>query len=265
MSFDAHTHLHDKRLDPYRTTVNQLIRQTGLNGLCCCGTSPEDWSSVATLKKQFEVANAPIIIVPAFGVHPWFLDQCKPDWLETLENFLSNNEKAIIGEIGLDGLYGKQSRELQIKFLRAQLELAVKYKRPVSLHGARAMGALINIIDPFIAKLPGFMIHAFSGSQEILKDIVKRNGMVSFAGSVCNPAATRVRLASSIVPIKNLLLETDTPDIFPVEGAVVPGDSKNLNHPGNIKTILKCIAGLRNQNIEELDAITTKNALAFFT
>jgi TatD DNase family protein len=325
--FDSHTHLQDERFDTCRQAVLDAARTAGVTGTCCCGSSASDWLSVARLAASLQPqsregrarppdapssatgavpaalgasggSGGPALplasmfrILPAFGVHPWYAGEQPADWLARLEEHLVAHPEAPAGEIGIDGLRDDLPRDVQRQVLLAQLELAARLNRPVVLHGARAWGELLALVKPFAARLPGFVVHAFSGSQETLREIIALGGHVSFAGIVCNPEARRARAAAAAVPLEKLLIETDAPDLLPrgvdggrwtvdggkpegkgsgfgVQGSTTkdgprPSSSHippDLNHPANLVLVARAVAELRKTNPEEIAARTAANA-----
>jgi TatD DNase family protein len=104
--------------------------------------------------------------------------------------------------------------------------------------------------------------HGFGGSAEILRQILDMGGYVSFAGSVCNPRAEKIRAAAREVPDSQLLIETDTPDLFPPGGqaAVIGANGKPLNQPSNLACVLREVAALRGVSPETLSDLTGANA-----
>lgn len=260
--FDAHTHLQDPRLGEVFDEVVRRASEAGVTGLCCCGTTPDDWAATERVSQQ----KLPFVVVPAFGVHPWYVRHLPPDWFESLADCLDRNPVAAIGEIGLDGVLDDIPADLQEKVLVRQLELADAARRPVVLHGARAWGRLVELLKPRARRLPGFVAHGFGGSAEILKQILNMGGYVSFAGSVCNPKAEKIRAAAREIPDSQILVETDSPDIFPQGGrpAAVGANGKPLNQPANLARILETVAALRGLSPEALSDITGANARRVF-
>ena len=260
--FDAHTHLQDPRLNDVFDDVVKHAARAGITGVCCCGTTPDDWPATRRLTQ----IPLPFVLVPAFGVHPWYVRHLPGDWFETLESYLDKNPVAVVGEIGLDGVLDDVPVELQEKAFVAQLQLAERVRRPVVLHGARAWGRLVEVLKPYARKLPGFVAHGFGGSAEILKQILNMGGYVSFAGSVCNPKAEKIRAAAREIPDSQLLIETDAPDLFPKGGlpAAVGANGKPLNQPANLVCVLNEVAVLRNTTPEALSDLTGANARRVF-
>ena len=262
--FDAHTHLQDIRLKKILDRVLQRARADQITGLCCCGTSPADWHAVQDICEHH--TTVALVIVAGFGVHPWYVEALPDDWKFALEHFLENNPVASIGEIGLDGIRKDVSRELQRECFRYQLELAVVHHRPVVLHGARAWGDLTETLKPYADKIPALIAHGFSGSVEIMRSLINMGAYLSFAGSVCNPSAVKARAAAAQVPLGQLLIETDAPDIFPAGGTPAALDTHNrpLNQPSNLKYVCNTVAALRGVESDVIADITASNARTAF-
>jgi len=260
--FDAHTHLQDPRLSDVLDEVIAQAALVGVTGVCCCGTTPDDWAATHQLAQR----PLPFVLIPAFGVHPWYVRYLPSDWFESLEAYLDKNPVAAIGEIGLDGVLDDIPMEQQEAVLTRQLAYAERARRPVVLHGARAWGRLIELLKPCVRRLPGFVAHGFGGSAEILKQILNMGGYVSFAGSVCNPKAEKIRAAAREIPDSQILIETDSPDLFPPGGrsAAIGANGKPLNQPANLTRVLNEVAALRGVSPETLADLTGANARRVF-
>jgi TatD DNase family protein len=256
--FDAHTHLQSPALNGVLGEVVRAAAEAGVTGVCCCGTAPGDWETVQILAD----APLPFVLVPAFGVHPWHVQALPPDWCETLAARLEHNPVALIGEIGLDGLRDDVPLPLQEQVFIRQLELAEGLRRPVVLHGARVWGRLMDTLKFRARRLPGFVVHGFSGTPEILRQVLNLGGYVSFSGTVCNPQAAKIRAAAREIPGSQLLIETDTPDMFPQGGrpAAIGPDGRPLNQPSNLRRVLDEVAALRGMTPEALSDLTCTNA-----
>jgi len=260
--FDAHAHLQDMRLRMAHDAWVEAAARAQITGVCSCGTRPDDWQETAAIARQ----PLPFIIVPGFGVHPWYVQSLPNDWQETLERFFDQHSTAVVGEIGLDGIRDEIPAELQETVFRWQLDFAARHHRPVVLHGARAWGRLVEVLKPYAKQIPGLVAHSFGGSPDILKELLKMGGYVSFAGTVCNTNATKVRIAAKETPASHILVETDAPDLFPLGGTSIGNDEthKPVNHPANLPLILCEIAALRGMTPEELSDITGANARRLF-
>jgi hypothetical protein len=82
MLYDAHNHLQDERLDPWRDEIIAQMPQAGIAEMIVNGSSEEDWPAVAKLAHEHPW------IRPAFGLHPWYVKERGPNWLTTLRTIL---------------------------------------------------------------------------------------------------------------------------------------------------------------------------------
>jgi TatD DNase family protein len=259
--FDAHTHIQDPRLAPCRAAALAAACRAGVSGLCCCATAPHDWDAVAAL------AHDHPFIIPAWGVHPWQASSLPEGWEDRLDALLHAHPAAAVGECGLDGIRAEPSPDIQREVLRRQLDRAASRSRPVVLHGACVWGALLAAVKPFAGRIPALVAHSFGGSRDILRDWLALGGFVSFSGTLCNPAATRVRAAAAATPVDRLLIETDSPDLFPLGGVPSPGladpaaaADPGPNHPANLAVVLDALAAIRGVATDELAILTEANA-----
>jgi TatD DNase family protein len=124
--------------------------------------------------------------------------------VEILEGLLIQFPKAIVGEIGLDGIKDKE-KEPQASAFKIQIELAKKYNRPVLIHAVKCQ----DWLEDFWSILPKkFVFHSFQGKKELLKKIISYGGYVSFSPSILKYDRDDVILS---VPNDKVLVETDAP------------------------------------------------------
>ena len=260
--FDAHAHLQDQRLLPRLHTVLDEAVAAGVTAICCCGTGYEDWETLAGLS---QIVSRPVL-VPAFGVHPWYCLQQPENWLERLERMFYRFPAAALGEIGVDGLKRDIPMTEQRVCLELQLDLAVRLKLPVVLHGARAWDELLDCLVPYVRNLPGVVLHGFGGSREQFVKFAQIGCYFSLGGTVCNPQAKKARAIVAEIPDSQLLIETDAPDLFPYGGKALDSDAsgKPINQPANLGVVAETVASLRGISFEALNDLTAANARRVF-
>lgn len=178
----------------------------------CNGTSPLDWDLVNYLVKLF-----PRKLIPYYGVHPWYVDALPENWLDHLHSSLVKSGCGV-GEIGLDrSSFSKVTFNHQKDVFKAQLDLAVSLDLPVSIHCVRSWGVLleilqdktvINIGNEKYSKIP-IMIHSFSGSLEIMKQLTDIGVFISFSSYLVSIQAESLREVIKAVPIERILIESD--------------------------------------------------------
>jgi TatD DNase family protein len=254
--FDSHCHLQDATLLPRIDDVILRAHQAGLIGFCCCGSSETDWPIVQELCARFSD------IVPAFGLHPWYIAARTPNWRNLLTDLLKTWPGACVGEIGLDRAIKDRNDQDQVEVFVAQMQIAQTLARPASIHCRRAWDLMPQLLKD-IGSLPsGFVIHSYSGSAELVEPLAELGASFSFSGSITYELNKRGRSALLAVPLERLLIETDAPDIMPVIGSQRNSDAPN--EPSNLVYILRKVAELRGIPADELAEQVWKNAERIF-
>lgn len=255
---DAHNHLQDAWLKPYRTQVFSDLATLPLRAAIVNGTCEQDWDDVATL------ARAHAFIVPCFGLHPWYVGNASPHWRDALQRHLDANPAAGLGEIGVDrwiverarpddprlaGLRRAPLEEQQVVF-STQLTLAVERDLPVTIHCLDAWGALTDVLRTTRVPARGFLLHAYGGSLELARELAALGAYFSFNGYFLGERHAARREVFRQLPADRLLAETDAPAMpLPPTHArhALPGlaDGNPINHPANIDAVYAGLAALR--------------------
>jgi TatD DNase family protein len=106
------------------------------------------------------------------------------------------------------------------------------------------------------------VIHAFSGSVEVARELQGLGFHLGFGCSLANPANARGPKAVRAVAEERLLLETDAPDIPPRH---VPGfEDCALNEPAHIRLAAEAAARMRGAELESTAAQACRNAERVF-
>jgi Tat protein secretion system quality control protein TatD with DNase activity len=115
-----------------------------------CAVEEADW------QRTLDYAAQSTNILPALGVHPWYLDNLKEDWLERLEALLRQHPGALVGEIGLCKMAknlrtdprGKEfALQRQRDAFETQFRLAARLRRPVSVHCVKQHGVFMAVLE----------------------------------------------------------------------------------------------------------------------
>uniref|UniRef100_A0A453CKX9 TatD related DNase n=1 Tax=Aegilops tauschii subsp. strangulata TaxID=200361 RepID=A0A453CKX9_AEGTS len=246
----------------------------------------KDWHLVKQMAQEHPA------IIPCFGLHPWWVPERSPDWMDSLRQFFSETPEAAVGETGLDkGSHGKTiDFGEQVEVFERQLELAKELEKPVSVHCVRAFGDLLEILKrtgPFPA---GVLLHSYLGSAEMVPGLANLGCYFSLSGFLTGLKSTKAKKMLKAIPLDRILLETDAPDAVPrldnVSLVTVPvdtsdadiemfqGDStsqaatpskESLNHPANIHIVLKYVASLLEMPEAELAEASYRNATKLFS
>jgi len=250
--FDSHSHLQDPHCIARIDAILARAGAAGVTRVLCCGTGPSDWHAVATLAAAYPA------ILPAFGLHPWFIGERTPDWLEKLEALLGAFSLATVGEIGLDHATEDRNDADQAAVFIAQLKLARKFGRPVSIHCRKAWGDMMKILSEQCGLPCGGAIHSYSGPVDLIKQLAAMNVSLSFSGSIVYDRNLRGRAAAALVDAGRLLIETDSPDLCP------PGVAPGENEPANVVAVAGILAEIRGCAPDAIAECTTRNAARIF-
>jgi TatD DNase family protein len=250
--FDSHAHLQDNRI--YNNCIG-ILKRADLSGVCrilCCGSNEEDWGIVAGLYEAH-----PDFIIPAFGIHPFYVHTLSEHWFEILNGLLDKYPGAAVGEIGLDKWIKDCDYQQQLDIFRKQMKYATSHNRPVSLHCRNAWLDLHTIISDTGVPECGGVVHSWSGSAEMVHVMIKHNLSISFSGSITSGNNRKGIRALLEVPAEKLLVESDAPDL--------PPSQRNFpNEPSYIIDTIKKIAELRMVTDLEIAEQTFKNSSRIF-
>ena len=175
-----------------------------------CATEPGDWDDVEAL------AATEGGVVPAFGVHPWYLPEghTSANWLPELEERLLRWPGAWVGEIGLDRSAGP-ALELQEAAFAPQLELAGRLGRVCTLHCRRTWDRLNWYLARRKHREVPVVLHSFSASLPVARQLLELNAWFSFSGALTRSRNARLPEVFKALPRDRVLLETDAPDLLP--------------------------------------------------
>lgn len=256
--FDAHCHMQDPKLAPDFADALKRARIAGVERMLCCGTAENDWQRVAGLCLKH---NA---LVPAFGLHPWRVRGRSANWLISLTDMIVSDPAAVVGEIGLDHAILERNDAEQSEVFTTQLRLAKALGRPACIHCRKAWETVLGILDSLGGLPSGFLLHSYSGSVEMIAPLAEIGAYFSFSGSITRRRNERGHAAAAAAPLDRLLIETDAPDLAPVEvlqrRESLPTGAEKPNEPANLVHILRKVAELRNMPEEELANRTWENA-----
>ena len=252
---DAHNHL-QQLTNPVKALAQ--AKAQGLNRMLVNGTCEQDWPQVAIL------AQAHPEVIPSYGLHPWHIAERSTNWLTTLREHLSHDSQATIGECGLDRWKKPFDLDDQILCLEEQIDLANEFQRPLTIHCLQAWGPLLELLLRQTSLTP-FLLHAYSGSAEMIPAFIELGAYFSFNGYFLHERKANVREVFRHIPKHRLLLETDAPAMLPpsnYQSITLPDEQ---NHPANLSAFLKPLAKLRQAEPRALSQQLETNLDSFLS
>lgn len=252
---DSHTHLDFADFDADRGALLADSRALGVSRMVVLGVYKANW------QRLWDLVQSDSQLYAAFGLHPVYLDDHRPEHLQQLGDWLTrlagHPQLCAVGEIGLDYFLAHLDRERQQALFEAQLQLAADFQLPALLHVRRSHAAVIASLKRFKLKRGG-IIHAFAGSREEAREYLKLGFKLGLGGAATWPQALRLRKVIAELPLHALVLETDSPDMAP---AMFPG---LRNSPQHLPAICAALAQIIGITPEQLASASTRNACELF-
>lgn len=198
--------------------------------------------------------NNPNSVFMACGFHPWFVDNLFNNDLNLLFEFIQSNNIHIMGEIGLDfsGSH-KINKQKQLDVLEAQLKFANQHNLSVSLHLVKAYDETFDLLTCYPVK---GAIHSFPGSLEQAKRFAGLGIKIGVNGLILKTNTPRYQNLVRNLPIENIVLETDAPNITYPDGQI--GSLEML------ELIASKVSQITQIDLVDVATITTQNAIESF-
>lgn len=242
--FDAHAHYDDEWFDSDRHELLCSLKDKGVCGIVNAAVD------LKTAEIAREFAEKYDFMYFTVGFHPENLENMPSDYLEKIAKMLEHNKAVALGEIGLD-YHWDIEKSLQHRVFEEQLRLAKELDVPVVIHDREAHGDVMEYLRKY---QPKGLMHCFSGSVEMLKEVLRLGMSISLGGTVTYKNARVPVEVAGAVPLERLLLETDSPYLSPVPQRGKRNDSSNI-----IYTATK-IAEIKGISVQQLLDITADNA-----
>ncbi|MEY4232516.1 MAG: hypothetical protein RL144_716 [Actinomycetota bacterium] len=210
-----------------------------------CVGAAEKWNSSVLAAVALHPNEAPVV------------DDLKAD-LKIIEELAQHPRVRAIGETGLD--YFRTPPELrarQQESFKWHIDLAKRTNKALVIHDRDSHDDVLSILLE-VGAPEKTVFHCFSGDVAMAKICIERGYILSFAGTLTFKNAPELRDAVKLVPLDQLLVETDSPFLAPAphRGAG--------NTPAQIANIVRAMATERNQDLAELATTLSENAERVF-
>jgi TatD DNase family protein len=259
---DTHTHLDAFARRGELPAVLERARAGGLEAMIAVGTEPADW----TLYRELAREHAGVVHYTV-GLHPCAVEANWTEAMSQLEAFFTGDAPRPVGlgEIGLDRFHlPKDPAGAEPIFARQRaafasgLEIARRVGTPVVVHSRGAFRECMEMIDQSGIDWNRVVFHCFSEGAGEMNELARRGGRGSFTGVITFKNADGVRAAAKAQGLARLMIETDAPYLAPMPHRGKP------NEPAYVRHTAEYCAGLFGVGYDELAAVTTANARAFF-
>ena len=248
MLIDSHCHLNDPRFNDQQAALIAAAAQAEVSDYVVPATTVSGWPAIHQLATDYPGVH------PAYGLHPWFIDQHDRDAMTQLSHWLASHPAVAVGECGLDFL--RPNRPQQEQLFAAQIELARDCNLPLIIHAHKALDRVIQMLRQF----PGVtgVIHRFSGSLDQAQRLIDLDFYVGVAAGITDTRQAKLRRTLAALPLERLLLESDAPDLPPA------GVTAELNAPEFLPLTLTALAELQQQPPAQVARQTSLNSQHLF-
>ena len=244
---DSHCHLDHEPLRENLTEVINRSKEIGITKLLTICTTLESFENIKTIVEKDKM------IYGTYGIHPHETVSNIVN-KQTIVRSVNENEKIIgIGETGLDFFYNYSDRERQISSFKAHIEASIELNKPIIIHSRDAEKETFEILNSYKNKKLKILMHCFTGSLEFSQKLQTLDAFFSASGIITFKNSTDLQNTFKTIPIKKLLIETDSPFLAPI-----PMRGKK-NEPSFIKYTLEKLSSLKETTVEEMSKITTDN------
>lgn len=248
---DSHCHLDDDRFDADRDAVIARAAAVGVERIVVPATTANRWDKIRAL------CAGDNGFYPAYGLHPWFVEQHQAAHLRELDEWLERERPVALGECGLDFYASRRDAAWQKQLFTEQLALAANHGLPVIVHSRKAMDETLALLRRQTPTRGG-VVHSFAGSEQQARQLHDLGFRLGIAATVGFERARKLRAVVAAMPDDALLLESDAPD---QPGGAHRGE---LNEPAFIVEHLAVMAELRQTDPPTLAAVLNRNAEQLF-
>lgn len=247
--FDTHAHYDDEKFEEDRDELLSSLPSLGVINVVNCGCDLESSLKAIELTEKYDYFYC------AVGIHPSNITEKSDEEFEKIKELYANKKCMAVGEIGLEYHYDFVPKERQLEIFEKELALSKELDLPVIVHDREAHEDTMRLLKQY---QPKGVVHCFSGSVEMAKEVLKLGMYIGLGGAVTFKNAKKPVEVAQYVPDDMLLLETDCPYMTPV-----PFRGKR-NSSDLIAYTAERIATFRDADTQELINQTKANAERLF-
>ena len=254
MLFDSHAHMDVEEFTQDREELLERIHADKISYIVNPGVDLETSINAVELAQKYDWIYA------AVGYYPQetrFMDE---RMLTVIEELAQKPKVVAIGEIGLDYHWDDTPHDVQQRWFREQIRLAIKLGKPIIIHDREAHGDVVDILkDEKAFDNIKVLFHCYTGSAEMARQLLKEeNCFFSIAGPVTYGTNRKAKAVIETIPLERMCIETDSPYLTPE-----PFRGQR-NDPSLVEHTARKIAELKGVTFEEVAEATMNTAKKIF-
>ena len=249
---DTHTHLYSEAFDDDRQEAIKRAIDKGVERFFIPAIDSTYTQGMLDLKR----AN-PEHVFLMMGLHPTHVKENFEEELRHVEEMLGEHQFYAVGEIGIDLYWDKTFFKQQREAFRFQIQLAKKHRLPIVIHCRDAFDEIFEVLESEKDDALFGIFHCFTGTIEQAKKAISYNMRLGIGGVVTFKNGKIDKFLNQI-PLKHIVLETDSPYLAPV-----PYRGKR-NESSYLVKIMEKLAEVYGLSVQEIARITTSNSKEVF-
>jgi len=255
---DAHAHLEIvTNTSPDSPEIGKVLadaKSVGIDRIVQVGYSAEQSEWGVKLAEHWPNVLAAVALHPNEAP---VVEDLEAD-LAIIEKLATHPRVRAIGETGLDFFRTEPALQERQKYsFRRHIDLAKRVDKALVIHDRDAHRAVLDLLIEEGAPAKT-IFHCYSGDAEMARECIENGYILSFAGTLTFKNAPALREAVKLVPLDQLLVETDSPFLAPMP------HRGSLNTPAQIPTILRFMADERGEDVDELATAISNNCERLF-
>jgi len=255
--FDIGVNLTSSQFSRDRDEVVARAYASDVSGMLITGTNQTESEEAQKLTQRYQHCWS------TAGVHPHDASSWTPEVAQAIRRLAQQPGVVAVGECGLDFNRNFSTPQEQEAAFSTQLAMAVELGMPVFMHCREAHERFMALLKPWLPKLPGGVLHCFTGTRDELLECLDHGLYIGITGWVCDERrGLELREVLPLIPAERLLVETDAPWLLPRD--LTPKPSSRRNEPAHLPHILERIAHWRGEDVQMLAEVTSQNAKTLF-
>ena len=254
MLVDSHCHLDFPDFSAELDAVVARARAAGIGRMVTISTRVEKFTALRAIAERFDEVYCSV------GTHPHHAAKEPNVTADDLVAAAKHPKVVAIGEAGLDYHYDNSPRDAQEKGFRIHIQAARETQLPLVIHAREADQDIARILEEE-SKRGGFpfVLHCFTGGEELARRGVALGGYVSFSGILTFKNGESLRQIASTLPEDRILVETDAPFLAPN-----PYRGKR-NEPAYVAETARVLGETRGLGLDAIAKITNANFFRLFS
>jgi len=249
---DTHTHLYLEQFDKDIEEVIQRAIDNNISRFFLPAIDSTYYPSMFELEDKF-----PEHVFLMAGLHPTHVKENYKEELSIVEHLINRRNFCAIGEIGIDLYWDKTFVQQQQDAFKTQISWAKEKDLAIVIHCRDAFDEIFEVLDEVKDDKLFGIFHCFTGDLEQARKAISFNMKLGIGGVVTFKNGKIDQFLNEI-PLKNIVLETDSPYLAPTP---YRGKRNESSYLVNVLSKLQDIYGL---TADEIAQITTQNSRDIF-